>query len=299
MVTATGDVVRASESERADLLWGLRGGGGNFGIVTAFEFDAYDMGPDVMDVTVMYDTNSARDVMRAWRDWSVDASDEVTTRVGYWSLPDVPDLPEAVRGRAVLIVAAVYAGPADAGERVLQPLRELAAPLADLSGVIPFRAVQQAFDPFFPKGVVRSYWKSLYLRALDDDTIDFVVKLGAERTSPMTFIHVPMLGGAMRRVAASDTAFGDRSAEYMLSIDGNWYDEADDEAQVAWVRTAFADAARFGGGTYLNFDTGDDDARELVDAAYGANIERLRALKRAYDPANFFRLNNNVVPAEA
>jgi FAD/FMN-containing dehydrogenase len=281
------------------LFWGLRGGGGNFGVVTAFEFDAHELGPDVMQVTALYDPNAALDVIRGWRDWAATAPDEVTTRMAFWTMPDVDMLPEAVRGRDVIVIGAVYAGDTTAGESVLQPLRELAVPLADLSGVAPFRFVNQTFDPFFPKGAVRSYWKSTYLRALDDDAIDFLIKLGASRTSPMTLIHVPLLGGAVSRVGATETAFGDRSAQFMLSIDGNWFDPGDDEREIAGVRAAIADAARFGnGGTYLSFDAPDEEDRDaLVEAAYGSNLDRLRALKREYDPDNLFRLNNNVSPA--
>ena len=202
VVTADGSLVRASATENADLFWGLRGGGGNFGIATAFEFDAHPLGPLVMSVTAMYDPNDAPHILRAWREWGADAADEVTTRAAIWSMPAAPELPPAVHNRQVLIIGGVFAGPADVGEQVLQPLREFATPLADLSGHLPFRAVQSSFDAFFPKGEVSSYWKSIYLDDLTDDAIDFIVKIGSERSSPMTLIHVPLIGGAMNRVAA-------------------------------------------------------------------------------------------------
>jgi hypothetical protein len=163
----------------------------------------------------------------------------------------------------------------------------------------PFRFVQAAFDPFFAKGVLSSYWKSVYLPSLSDEAIDFVVKVGTERLSPFTLIHIPMMGGAVSAVAATDTAFGDRSAPFMLSVDGNWTDRSDDDRQIAWVRGVMADAERFGTGqTYLNFSGADAGGSEtgVLTAAFGANLKRLQVLKQKYDPTNLFRLNNNIPP---
>jgi FAD/FMN-containing dehydrogenase len=297
VVTAFGEVVRASASENAELFWALRGGGGNFGVATAFEFDAQPVGPIVMSVTAMYDVDRAGEILRAWRDWSAGIPDEVTTRAAFWSMPEAPVLPPAVHNKQVLIVAGVFAGPVDEGARVLQPLRELGTLLADMSGELPLRIVNSTFDAFFPKGLVHSYWKSLYMDALTDEAIDFLVKIGTARSSPMTLVHVPMLGGAMSRIGPTETAFGDRSAQYMLSVDGNWVD-GDADAHIAWVRNVIAEARRFGtGGTYLNFDAPDEgEAPRLVEAAFGENLARLRVVKRTYDPGNLFRLNANITP---
>jgi hypothetical protein len=237
--------------------------------------------------------------MRAWRDWAATVPDEITTRAVFWTMPADPHLPPEVHDQQVLILGAVYTGLADEGERILQPIREFGTPLGDLSAQMPFRFFQAAFDPFFPKGQVASYWKSIYMDALTDEAIDFIVKAGASRTSPLTLVHVPLLGGAMSRIGPTATAFGDRGAPYMLSVDGNWIDRTENRDQIAWVRDVISEAARFGnGGTYLNFDGQDDaDAADQVDAAFGATLDQLRDLKKQHDPHNLFRLNNNITPA--
>jgi FAD/FMN-containing dehydrogenase len=165
---------------------------------------------------------------------------------------------------------------------------------------MPFRMFQAAFDPFFPKGQLASYWKSVYLNELTDDLIDLIVRRAAQRPSPRTLVHVPMLGGAMSEVAATVTAFGDRSAPFMLSVDRNWVDPADTADNVAWVREVISEVQGFSaaGGTYLNFSGQEETAAaELVQAAYGDNLQRLAEVKNRYDPDNLFRLNNNVTPA--
>jgi FAD/FMN-containing dehydrogenase len=295
IVTADGKVLRASEKENADLFWGVRGGGGNFGVVTSFDFEAYPLGPIVMCVGVMYPFHAARETFRAWRDWAETTPDEVSSRVIFWWLPDAPTLPPAVRNQHVMIVGAVYAGDPQEGERVLRPARRLATPMADISAQMPFRFFQAAFDPLMPKGKFGAYWKSVYLRELSDDAIDFVAGHGMARLSPLTLVHVPQLGGAISRVGPEETPIGDRDAPYMLSVDGNWADPAQAEAEIAWVRRVVAGAERFStGGTYLNFG-GQEDAD--VPAAFGKNLRRLAEVKKKYDPLNLFRVNWNIAPA--
>ncbi len=295
MVTADGRLVTASESENPDLFWSVRGGGGNFGVVTSFEFEAYPLGPIVMCAAVMYPVDGADATFRAWRDWTETVPDEVTTRVIFWTMPEDPHLPEAVHNQDVMIVGAVYAGDPDDGELALQPARQLGVPLADISARMPYRFFQAAFDPFFPKGELGSYWKSVYLRELDDDAIDLVTRLGTTRTSPLTLVHVPQLGGAISGVGPSDTPVGDRQAPYMLSVDGTWADPTEADREIAWVRAAIAESRPFStGGTYLNFG-GQDEAD--VGAAFGANLQRLAQLKKKYDPENLFRMNANISPA--
>ena len=223
------------------------------------------------------------------------------SRAVFWWMPEDPNLPPAVHNQQVFIVGAIYTGPPDKGQQVLQPLRELGMPLLDLGAEMPFRMFQAAFDPFFPKGQLASYWKSVYLNELTDDLIDLIVRRAAQRPSPRTLVHVPMLGGAMSRVAASATAFGDRNAPFMLSIDGNWADPADTADNVTWVREVISEVQGFSvvGGTYLNFSGQEEKAAaaELVQAAYGDNLQRLAEVKNRYDPDNLFRLNNNIIPA--
>lgn len=300
LVTAAGELVRASEEENPDLFWGVRGGGGNFGLVTAFEFDAHPLGPMVACAPVFYDPADAEEILPAWRDWTTTLPDEVTSRALFWYLPDDPHLPPEVQEQEVLILAATYAGPPNEGEEVLQPIREFGEPLADLSGRIPFRMFNSMMDPLFPEGEMASYWKSIYLHDLTDEALDLIIDRARSRPSPLTLIHVPMMGGAAGRVGATDTAFGDRSAPYMLSVDGNWLDREESDQHIAWVRDTIEEARKLpaGGGIYLNFSGDEAPDDTVMDAAYGENLQRLARIKKKYDPDNFFRLNNNIEPAD-
>ena len=236
IVTADGQLQRASEAENPDLFWAVRGGGGNFGVVTTFEFTAHPLGPVVPVAAVMYPVDNAGELFRAWRARASSAPDEAMSRAIFWWMPEDPLLPPAVHNQQVFIVGAIYTGPPEKGQQVLQPLRELGTPLLDLGAEMPFRMFQAAFDAFFPRGQLASYWKSVYLNELTDDLIDLIVRRATQRPSPRTLVHVPMLGGAMSRVAADATAFGARSAPFMLSVDGNWIDPADTAGNVARLR---------------------------------------------------------------
>jgi FAD/FMN-containing dehydrogenase len=300
VVTPDGTLIRASESEHEDLFWALRGGGGNFGVVVGFEFEAYPLGPIVWDSTVMYAADDAGDVLPQWRDWAEAQPDEVTTRCVFWSMPAAPVLPPAVHDRDVYVVAALYAGDPEDGRKACADLAAFGTPLADLSDAVPYRMAQAAFDPFFPKGQLQSYWKSVYLDRLDQAAVDLSLRRGLDRPHPLTMIHLPLLGGAMARVDASATAFGDRSAQWMFSIDGNWTDPADNDANIGWVRDAYDEAVDLPSatGTYLNFGGDRDIDDSDRERAWGRNLARLREVKRTYDPENRFRLNANIPPAE-
>jgi hypothetical protein len=184
---------------------------------------------------------------------------------------------------------------------LLQPLRELGTPLADISQPLPFSAVQAAFDPFFVRGTLRSYWKSTYLGDLTDEVIDLIAQRAQNRPSMRTFVLTFLMGGAINRVGATDTAYSERSAPWMVSIDGNWTEADPDSAVISWVRETWAEVSKFGtGGVYLNFTSLSDEAPSVgVDSAFGANLRRLAQIKAKYDPDNFFRLNNNIAPASA
>jgi FAD/FMN-containing dehydrogenase len=295
IVTADGQLRRASAEEHADLFWAVRGAGSNFGVVTSFEFRAHPLGPTVMLSAAMYALEDAPRVVPAWRDFMASAPEEVSALVVFWSVP--AGFPPELQGRPVAIVAAVYAGPADEGERVLQPLRELATPLIDLSGQMPYTAIQSAFDPFFPKGLLM-YWKSLYVDELSDDLIRELCQLAAERPSSHSPIDIWHHGGAMRRVDAGATAFGGRDAPFMLSFDSTWMDPAESDRNITWTRQAWAAMHRFSsGGLYLNFPGFGEEKEDLLRAAYGPNYERLRLLKAQYDPTNLFHMNLNIPPA--
>src|SRR4029079_16365119 len=205
------------------------------------------VGPIVFNAAPIYPMAAATEIFPKWVEWTRTAPEEATSRalfwtfpegaaqrVSVWPLPGVDAAPPELRGKDALILAALYSGPADEGERVLQPLREMGAPLFDLSMALPYRAAQSNFDPFFAKGVTRSYWKSLYLDDLDDAACELVVRRAMSRPHPLTLVHVPQMGGARSRIAADESAFGDRSAAYMLSVDGNWIEEADDDAAIGW-----------------------------------------------------------------
>ena len=299
LVTADGQVRTVSAEADPDLFWALRGGGGNFGVVTSFTFELRELGPDVAFAAVMYPLEETAEVMRKWREYVEQAPNEVTSVCVTITFPANPEMPEAVHDRPVAIIGGVYAGDAEEGMREMQPLRELGTVLFDMSGPTPFTAVQSGFDPLFPRNALRAYWKSLYLNELQDETIDVIASRAQDRPAPLTLVNTFHMGGAIADLGAEDTAFGDRSAQYMISIDGMWTDPGDDAANIEWVRSAFAQLEPFGnGGVYLNFTGRADEAPgEDVDSAFGRNVIRLAEIKRAIDPANFFRLNDNVKPA--
>ena len=299
LVTADGSVVKASADENPDLFWAIRGGGGNFGIVTSFTFELHEVGPEVAFAATFYPLEDAGEIMRGWRDYVESAPDEVTSVCVTLTFPANPELPEAVHDRPVIIVGGVYVGDVDAGLAEMQPLRELGTPLFDMSGPTPFVGVQTGFDALFPRDTLRAYWKSQYVDELSDAAIDTIAAKAQDRPAPLTLVNTFHMGGAIARVGEEDTAFATRTSPYMVSIDGMWTEAGDDQANVAWVRSAWSDVGEYGTGeVYLNF-TGlaDEDATAGVDSAMGRNLGRLAEIKAKYDPDNFFRINNNVVPA--
>jgi hypothetical protein len=224
------------------------------------------------------------------------APEEVSPVAVSFTFPADPEMPEAIHNRPVLIIGAVHSGDPEEGMRVTAPLRELGTPLFDMSGPMPYTAVQSGFDPLFPRGALRAYWKSHYLEELPDEAIDLIAAKALERPQPLTLINIYSMGGAIARVDPGATAFSERTSTYMLSIDGVWDDEADDADTIAWVRSAWEAIGQFGnGGAYLNFEGAAPGIE--VDGAYGRNLERLRKVKAIYDPDNLFRLNNNIQPA--
>jgi FAD/FMN-containing dehydrogenase len=296
VVTADGRFLTASETENADLFWGIRGGGGNFGVVTTFEYRLHPVGPEVMAAAVMYPFEQATELLHAWRDYTEQAPDEVTSEVMLWSIPDIPDFPEELRGEPTVVVAGMYAGPAQVGELQLQPLREFGTPLVDLSGIEPYTVAQSSFDSFFPEGLLY-YWKSLYLDHLDDAMIDAMVFNAENRPSPKTLLIARHLGGAISRVTEDATAYGNRNAQFNLSIDSTWEDPTESERNIAWTREVWTKMRLFSdGGIYLNFAGFLEEGEKLLHEAHGENYERLVALKTKYDPTNLFRLNHNIKP---
>lgn len=302
IVTADGQVRTASTREHADLFWALRGGGGGFGVVTSFEFKLFPVGPMVQVAIPFYALEEAPSVYRSWREWVATVPEEVTTHAHAWTIPeDPPVMPPEIRGRAVIFTPSVYAGPLEDGERVLAPVRKFGTPLFEITGPMPYLALQQAFDPFFGElGKHLCYWKSAFLNALSDPVIEILVRRVAERPDPWTLINVAALGGAISRVGVDETAYLSRAAPLMVSIDGNWHDAAKNQAGIAWVRSFWKELEPHStGAIYLNFltDSGDGDvATQSARAVYGASWDRLAEVKAKYDPTNLFHVNMNIAP---
>jgi FAD/FMN-containing dehydrogenase len=296
VVTADGQVLQVDEENHADLLWALRGGGGNFGVVTSLEYRLHPVGPDVMVVMVMYPVESAAAGLRFFRDFMATAPEELMAIAILWSTPEGEPIPEEWRGKPTLVIAGCYSGPLEQAEEVVRPLRERATPIVDFSGPMPFTEAQQLFDPDYPDGR-RYYWKSTYLRDLDEAAIATLTRFAAERPSALSSIDIWALGGAMRREPAGGSAFAGRDHPFLLGIEANWDDPADDAANLAWARGLFDEAVRgSGSGAYLNFPGFRDDKESVVRSAYGANYDRLVAIKTKYDPTNLFRINQNIPP---
>ena len=307
VVLADGRVVTASADSNQDLFWALRGGGGNFGVVTSFTFRLHPLGPTVAFAGVFYPLAEAAGLLAGVREFIEDAPDEITVEIIPLAsaLPDDPHLPEPVRTRRAVIVGAVYAGDANEGMKALQPLRELATPLADISQPMPFTAVQTAFDGFFPRDQLQAYWKAQYVRELSSELVELIAERAEQRPPArsvfeLTYFDLFPMGGAVNRVAPTATAFAQRSAPWLVSVGANWTDPAENEQQIAWVRESWdaVDACAGTGAMYLNF-TGraDEPAAAHVERGHASNLGRLAEIKRTYDPDNFFRRNNNIAPA--
>jgi FAD/FMN-containing dehydrogenase len=298
VVTADGRVLRADRHNHPDLLWALRGGGGNFGAVTSFEFRLHPVGPEVWAAIVMYPVEQAASIMRFYREFMAEAPEELMSLAIFWTTPGEEPVPEPARRQPALILFGCYSGPLDEGEQAVQPLRDAGTPLVDLSGRYPFTAVQQLFDPDYPDGR-RYYWKSLYLRSLDEEVVAALADHASRRPSPLSSLDVWTLGGAMRHVPEGGSAFEHRDAPYLLGIEANWDDPADDAANLGWAREVFRDMqTRFpSGGVYLNFPGFLEESASVVGQAYGGeHLARLQEIKTKYDPGNLFRSNFNIRP---
>jgi FAD/FMN-containing dehydrogenase len=293
VVTADGRMLRASATENQDLFWGVRGGGGNLGIVTSFEFDLHPVGPEVLSGLVVYPSKAAREVMEHYRKVTADMPDELTVWTIFRKAPPLPFLPPEVHGTDVLILAAFYSGDMEDGEKALKSLREFGEPIADVISPHPYAGWNQAFDGLLTPGL-RNYWKSHNFAALSDGLLDVVFDFAARLPSDASEIFFGQLGGATARVASDATAYPHRDAAFVMNVHTRWEDKAQDEACVKWARELFeATAEHATGGVYVNFIPDDEDR---VRAAYGGNYDRLSELKKKYDPSNMFRLNQNVKP---
>lgn len=300
VVTADGRIVTASESENSDLLWGLRGGGGNFGIVTEFEYQLYPVGPEVSFTFVFHngEGDNMKKAIQFYRDFSTTAPDEISTIMASGIIPPEPHLfPEAIHNKPFVLFGAMYAGDAKEGQQVTQPLRDFSEPLIDFSGIMPYVEAQKVFDEDYPDGL-RYYWKSLNLSRLDDEVIDRLVKHARKQPSVFSTVDLWHVGGAVKRGSDDDSAFNGRQAAFLLSPEANWEHPEDDEANITWLREFIADMEEFSDGSrYLNFPGFQEEGDEMMRKAFGDKYKRLQTLKNKYDPTNFFSLNQNVKPS--
>jgi FAD/FMN-containing dehydrogenase len=296
VVTADGELLHASADRHPDLFWALRGGGGNFGVVTGFEFRLHPLGPSVLAGPVVWDASDAAEVLRFYRDFVRDAPDELGTVVRFGTAPPLAVIPAHLHWRPVLMIGACYAGPIDDGERCLGPLRACRAPLLDLIGPAPYAGFQSALDSTVVHGW-NYHWKSTHLPALSDDLIDVIVGHAFSCSSPRSYAAMFHLKGAVSRVAEGATAFGNRHASHAITLDAVWRPGEDfGAADTAWTRQFFATLGSFREGVYVNFLGNDEDPGRIREA-YGDSVyDRLVDVKNTYDPDNVFHHNQNIRP---
>lgn len=287
VVLSDGTLVTTSESERPELLWGLRGGGGTFGVVTTFTFRAHPVGPDVFFALVMHAGTDAAATLRFYREWARTAPDEVSALAVLWHAPPLEEIPAEHHGRPIVALAVAHSGSPAEGEAALATLRAFGSPIADLSATTPFLEVQTFFDEDYPKWEMRYYWTSAFVHDLSDELIDVLVAANEASPSPHSTIDVWQGGGAVARVPRDATAIGDRSASFMLGIEANWEDPDQDDLTIAWARDVVRRTAPWStGGRYANFPGGfeEDDRPDF----FGGNADRVSALKAQYDPDHVF-----------
>jgi FAD/FMN-containing dehydrogenase len=294
VVTADAQLRKACATENPDLFWALRGGGGNFGVATAFEFELREVGPLVLAGLVVHSLDGAEALMSDYRQLLSQAPDELTCWVVLRTAPPLPFLPAEWHGRKVLIFAMCYTGDLSDGERATAGLRALGDPIVDVVGPTPFAGWQAAFDPLLSAGA-RNYWKSRDFAELSDTAAEVVIQAARSAPGPECEIFIFHIGGAAARVPLSATAFPQRNAHFGMNVHARWQDRSDDADCIQWARKSFEATASFASGTaYVNFMPNDEGER--VETAYGANYVKLAAVKRHYDPTNLFRLNHNIVP---
>jgi len=294
-VTADGRLHHASESENADLFWAIRGGGGNFGVVTSFEFRAHPIGPEVWFTAPMYPAARAKEVLGFVGRFMEDAPEELGLIATLWNAPADPRVPKQQQGEPVITLLGCYHGLVEEGREVTRPLCEIGRPIADLSEALPWVRMQSLLDDDYPDGMLY-YWKSVYLSRLDDEVFDILITHAGTRPSPQTTLDVWFIGGALNRIESERTAFARRDVRYMLAMESNWTDRDDSDANIAWTRRLFDDVQQFARGTYLNFPGFMEDTEKLLGGAYGTNYKRLQAIKARYDPDNLFKGALNIPP---
>jgi len=293
LVTASGKLVHASEEENEDLFWAIRGGGGNFGVVTSFEFRLHPVGPEVIAGLIVHPLSAGKEILQGYRRLVAEAPDELACWAVARKAPPLPFLPPEVHGTGILVLALCYAGGIEEGLRAAAPFRALGSPIADVVGPHPFAGWQTAFDPLLTAGA-RNYWKSHDFTDLSDSAIDLVLEYADSVPSPECEIFIASLGGAINRVPPEATAYPHRDIQYVMNVHTRWRDAREDGACIGWAREFFESMAPHAtGGVYVNFMP-EDEAARVRAGAYGTNFDRLADLKDRYDPDNLFRINQNI-----
>jgi len=294
LITANGKKIRASESGNTDLFWAIRGGGGNFGVVTQFEFKLHPVGPQVLAGLIVFPLDQAKQVLRQYREFVESAPEELSVWVVLRQAPPLPFLPKVVHGKEIVVLALFYGGDIGEGEKLIAPLRRFGDAYGEHIGAQPYVQWQKAFDPLLTPGA-RNYWKSHNFRALGDEALNTMIEFTKRLPSPQCEIFIGHIAGAANRIPADAMAYGHRDARFVLNVHGRWDEAAHDATCMAWARAFFeATAPHASAGAYVNFMTEDESGR--VAAAYGANYARLAKIKRQYDPENVFHLNQNIKP---
>jgi len=292
MIMTDGRKIQVSEDENTDLFWAIRGGGGNFGVITQFEFALYPVGPEILAGLLVFPIDQAKQVLEKYREFVKSAPEELNIWVILRKAPPLPFLPENVHGKEVIVLAIFYAGDIAEGERLISPLRSFGDAYGEHIGTQPYAQWQQAFDPLLTPGA-RNYWKSHNFTELSDGALDSMIEFAGKLPSPQCEIFVGLIEGAANRVPSDAMAYGHRDAKFVLNVHGRWDEAAQDETCIAWARAFFKASAPYASaGAYVNFMTGDEGDR--VAAAYGVNFARLQQIKKKYDPENIFHNNQNI-----
>lgn len=297
IVTADGRLLIASEKENADLFWGIRGGGGNFGIVTSFEFRLHPVGPMILGGMLIYPLEKAKEVLQFYREFIAKAPDDLGTILAFVTAPKAAPVPENIQGKPVLFIIICYTGAIEEGERIIKPLRIYCQPAIDLVGPTPYTVLQKMLDAGNPPGWL-NYWKSEYLKDLSDEAIDTLIDFAAKRPSPISKMVITHLLGSVSRVGDGETSYSHRNAPFIINIISMWQDATKNDENIKWTRDLWNAVQPFTtGGVYVNFIM--TEGTDRVMAAYGKkNYERLVVLKNKYDPTNFFSLNQNIKPSK-
>jgi FAD/FMN-containing dehydrogenase len=295
IATSSGELLTASATENSDLFWGIRGGGGNFGIATSFKYQLQSVGPEVLAGMVLYPLDAAGDVLRFYREFTSSTPEELGAAAVFLLAPPASFIPEELHGKPVLAIILCHSGDVEDAQRVVQPLRDFGFPIVDGIKVKPFAAHNSSLDTGQPSGM-RYYWKSEYVTEIADRAIETLVSSAAKLTSPYTRLAVFQLGGAIRQHNEQAMAVSHRNAEYVIAINTGWADPRDTDKQIQWTRDLWAAIRPFSSGVYVNFLSA-DDGEDRVRAAYGTKkFERLVQIKNKYDPQNLFKMNKNIKP---